>query len=136
MDGLGHWINHSIRRRIAFLVSVLLLVVAAAISLLSYLQVLRVTRQLRADRLRQLGDQLAPLVASGPTALVARLGRVAGDSLIIGFVASGGKRDTARVIAAVHGPTDQRSGVALFDSTAGSCCSRSPIACREASGLR
>src|ERR1041385_4020755 len=117
MSGLGHWINQSLRRRIAVLVSVLLVIVAAAISLLSYLQVLRVTRQLRADRLRQLGEQLAPMVARGPTDLISRLGRAANDSTVVAFLSSGGKRDSAGVIAALRLPGDARAGITLLDAS-------------------
>jgi signal transduction histidine kinase/HAMP domain-containing protein len=134
MSGLAHWITHSLRRRIAVLVSALLLVVAAAISLVSYLQVLRVTRELRADRLRQLGQQLAPLVAQSPVELAARLGRVAGDSVVVGFIASGGRRDTARVVAALHAPGDQRSGVALLDSAGNTLLQQIPDSVRGGFG--
>ncbi len=115
MNGLAHWINHSLRRRIAVLVSALLLTVAGAISLVSYLQVLRVTRALRADRLRQLGEQLTPLVARGPSELTARLGRAAADSAVVEFVGSGGRHDSARALAVLRRPGDQRNGVALLD---------------------
>jgi signal transduction histidine kinase/CheY-like chemotaxis protein len=126
MSGLAHWITHSLRRRIAVLVSALLLVVAGAVSLVSYLQVLRVTRELRADRLRQLGDQLAPLLARGPLDLTTRLGRVAADSAVVGYVASGGRRDSASALAALHGPGEQRGGVALLDAAGRTLLQQAP----------
>ncbi|HEY9385271.1 MAG TPA: hypothetical protein VIP80_17305, partial [Gemmatimonadales bacterium] len=95
MNGLARWINDSLRRRIAVLVSALLLLVGAGIALVSYFQVVRVTRELRADRLRQLGDQLAPRLARGPSEALARLSRAAVDSTVVRFVASGGGADSA-----------------------------------------
>ena len=91
MSGLAHWINDSFRRRIAFLVWGLLLVVTAGLSVVSYLQILRVTRELRSDRMRQLGEQLAPILSRGSLEGLGTLARLSRDSVILGFVASGGK---------------------------------------------
>jgi signal transduction histidine kinase/ActR/RegA family two-component response regulator len=117
MNGLERWITHSLRRRIAVLVSVLLLIVGAGIALVSYLEVLRVTRELREDRLHQLGGQLAPLLARGPADLLVRLTRTSADSAVVRFVASSGTAGRASASAALHGPPgSQGSGVALLDT--------------------
>jgi len=116
VNGLVRWVNDSLRRRIAVLVSALLLLVGAGISLVSYFQVLRVTRELRADRLRQLGDQLAPMLARGPSEALARISHAAVDSLVVRFVASEGAVPQQRIAALLRGPADQRSSVAVLDS--------------------
>jgi signal transduction histidine kinase/ActR/RegA family two-component response regulator len=134
MNGLARWINDSLRRRIAVLVSALLLLVGAGIALVSYFQVVRVTRELRADRLRQLGDQLAPRLARGPSEALARLSRAAVDSTVVRFVASGGGADSARVVAILHPPGDQRAGVALLDTAGKTLLQQVPDTVRDGFG--
>src|ERR1051325_4077845 len=108
MDALKRWLDHSLARRIAVLVTALLLTVGLAVSLVSYLQVLHVTRQLMSDRLRELGAQLAPLMGRWSNETMGRLGRLATDSAVQRFVVSSGaeaRAEAARVIERVLQPT-------------------------------
>src|ERR1041385_6553524 len=108
MDALKRWLDHSLARRIAVLVPALLLTVGLAVSLVSYLQVLRVTRQLMSDRLRELGAQLAPLLARSSNDTMGRLGRLATDSAVQRFVLSNGtvaRADVSALIQRVLQPT-------------------------------
>ena len=118
MKDLASWINQSLRRRVAVLVSALLLVVGAGISLVSYLEVLRVTRRLRADRLRELGQQLAPILARGPADAGAALSKLAVDSSIIEFLASGGIEGRAEVDRRIHKalPASNQVAVVVADT--------------------
>src|SRR5260221_10956190 len=102
MDALKRWLDHSLARRIAVLVTALLLVVGLAVSLVSYLQVLRVTRQLMSDRLRALGVQLAPILGRSSNETVGRMGKLGTDAAVVRFVASGGKEARAGAVAAVE----------------------------------
>src|SRR6266540_175021 len=102
MDALKRWLDHSLVRRIAVLVTALLLVVGLAVSLVSYLEVFRVTRQLMSDRLRALGAQLAPILGRSSTETMGRLGQAASDPAVVRFVASGGKEGRAEAVAAVE----------------------------------
>ncbi|HEV8613487.1 MAG TPA: HAMP domain-containing protein, partial [Gemmatimonadales bacterium] len=117
MGGFARWINDSLRRRIAAVVSMLAFALGVGVLFVSYFEVLRVTRDLQAGRLRQLGEQLAPLLARAPAELLTRLARAAADSAVVAFVASGAQRDRQRVTAALRSaPADQRSMVALLDT--------------------
>ena len=90
MDALKRWLDHSLARRIAVLVTALLLTVGLLVSLVSYLKVLNVTRQLMSDRLRELGAQLAPLMGRSSNETMGRLGKLATDSAVLRFVVSRG----------------------------------------------
>src|ERR1051326_2298272 len=102
MDALKRWLDHSLARRIAVLVTALLLTVGLAVSLVSYLQVMRVTRQLMADRLRELGAQLAPLLARSSNETMARLVRLGTDSAVQRFVVSSGVVARAEATALIQ----------------------------------
>jgi signal transduction histidine kinase/CheY-like chemotaxis protein len=102
MDVLKRWLDHSLARRIAVLVIALLLVVGLAVSLVSYLQVLRVTRQLMSDRLRALGGQLAPILGRTTNETMGRLEKLAEHPAVLRFVASGGKEGRAEALAAIE----------------------------------
>src|ERR1051326_3072247 len=102
MDALKRWLDHSLARRIAVLVTALLLVVGLAVSLVSYLQVLRVTRQLMSDRLKELGVQLAPLLARSSNETMARLVRLGTDSAVQRFVVSSGVVARAEATALIQ----------------------------------
>src|ERR1051325_1139967 len=102
MDALKRWLDHSLARRIAVLVTALLLTVGLAVSLVSYLQVMRVTRQLMSDRLRELGAQLAPLLARSSNETMARLVRLGTDSAVQRFVVSSGVVARAEATALIQ----------------------------------
>jgi signal transduction histidine kinase/ActR/RegA family two-component response regulator len=102
MDALKRWLDHSLARRIAVLVTALLLTVGLAVSLVSYVQVLRVTRQLMSDRLRELGAQLAPLMGRSSNETMSRLGKLATDSAVQRFVVSRGAEARAEATAAIQ----------------------------------
>src|SRR6266705_2267091 len=101
MDALKRWLDHSLARRIAVLVTALLLIVGLAVSLVSYLQVLRVTRHLMSDRLRELGAQLAPILGRSSNETMGRLSKVATDPAVVRFVASHGAEGRAEASAAI-----------------------------------
>ena len=109
MQTLKRWLDHSLARRIAVLVTGLLLVVGLGISAVSYLQVLQTTRKLMSDRLQQLGAQLARLLGRSSAETITRLSRAATDSSVAGFVISGGRE---------HGPAVSAVlGAALLNNT-------------------
>ena len=103
MDALKRWLDHSLARRIAVLVTALLLTVGLLVSLVSYLKVLNVTRQLMSDRLRELGAQLAPLLGRSSNETMGRLGKLATDSAVLRFVVSRGAEARAEATAAIQG---------------------------------
>src|SRR5436309_1456146 len=102
MDALKRWLDHSLARRIAVLVTALLLTVGLLVSLVSYLQVLRVTRLLMSDRLRELGAQLAPLLGRSSNETMGRLGKLAADSAMQRFVVSRGAEARTEATAAIQ----------------------------------
>jgi signal transduction histidine kinase/CheY-like chemotaxis protein len=89
MGSLTRWIDQSLRRRITVVVSGLALALGVGVLVVSSFEVLRITRGLYAERLRQLGEQLAPLFARTPLDAEGRLRRLAGDPAVIRLARSG-----------------------------------------------
>src|ERR1044071_4098276 len=102
MTALKAYLTRSLARQITVLVAGLLLIVGLAISLVSYLQVLRLTRQVASDRLRVLAAQLAPLLARSPGETLIRMKRAASHPAIVGFVRSSGVEGRAAAIQALN----------------------------------
>src|ERR1044072_5565839 len=96
---LRRWRDNPIPRQIAVLVTGLLLIVGLAISLVSYIQVLQLTRESASERLRVLGSQLAPLLSRGPLESLTRLTRAASNPALARFVTSDGADGRAAAIA-------------------------------------
>src|SRR5580765_5801963 len=80
MNRFKQWLDRSLGRRIAVLVSVLLLLVSSTISSVSYYQVLQVGRAGAEARLRLVGRQLADLLGRGPAGAATALIRATSDS--------------------------------------------------------
>src|ERR1051326_2073423 len=83
MAALKSSLHRSLARQITVLVAVLLFIVGLAVSLVSYIQVLRLTRQVASDRLRVLVSQLAPLLGRGPGENLIRLSRAASHPVFV-----------------------------------------------------
>src|ERR1044071_1636891 len=101
MNVLKRWRDHSLARQIAVLVTGLLLIVGLAISLVSYIQVLQLTRESASERLRVLACQLAPLLSRGPMESLTRLPRAASNPALTRFVTSDGADSRGAAIAAL-----------------------------------
>jgi signal transduction histidine kinase/ActR/RegA family two-component response regulator len=119
LQSLKRWLDHSLARRIAVLVTGLLLVVGLGVSVVSYLEVLRTTRKLMSDRLQELGAQLAPLMGRNSAETMNRLSRTAADSGVVGFVVSGGREGGPAVSAVLRAAllnNTPQAAVAVVDS--------------------
>jgi signal transduction histidine kinase/ActR/RegA family two-component response regulator len=125
MAALKSSLHRSLARQITVLVAVLLFIVGLAVSLVSYIQVLRLTRQVASDRLRVLVSQLAPLLGRGPGETLIRLSRAASHPAVVAFVRSNAADGRAAAIQALNAtfqttPTSatavtDRSGTVLLD---------------------
>src|ERR1044071_7402789 len=106
MTALKAYLTRSLARQITVLFAVLLLIVGLAVSLVSYVQVLRLTRQAASDRLKVLAAQLAPLLGRSHGETLIRFRKAAADPAIIRFVTSHGA-DGREGATAVLGSTLQ-----------------------------
>jgi len=95
MGAFARWINQSLRRRIAVVVSGLALLLGVAILTFSSYEVLRVSRTLYTERLTQLGGQVAPTLNRAPLDARVRLGHLASTPEVCHFAVSGGGVDAA-----------------------------------------
>jgi signal transduction histidine kinase len=97
MGSLTRWVNQSLRRRIAVVVSGLALLLGIAVLAVSSWEVYRISRHLYSDRLTQTARELAPMLVRMPLDAKARLERIAADPRLARFMASGGRDDSAAV---------------------------------------
>lgn len=95
MNRLTHWMNLSLGRRIAVFVSVLLLLMAGAVSAVSFLQVRSLTREGADQRFRLLARQLAEILGRSPALTTASLSRGAADPAFTKALDASGGMDTA-----------------------------------------
>ncbi|MGQ0701759.1 MAG: ATP-binding protein [Gemmatimonadales bacterium] len=118
MGTLVQWINDSFRRRIAVVLSGLSLGLGAGILIISYFQVVGIIRGLASQRLRLMGQQLAPLLARGPQEVKTRVARVARDSALVRFVASKGETGHSMVARLLRQefPPEDRIALAILDA--------------------
>ena len=119
MGSLGRWINQSLRRRIAVVVSGLALLLGAGVLGVSSFEVLGVSRQLYSERLRQIGEQLAPVLGRVPVEVQARLERAAADSPVVRFARSGGRRGVPAAAARLELATPEPRTALALTSPAG-----------------
>ncbi len=119
MNSFTRWLGRSLGRRITVMVSVLLLLVGAAISTVSYYQVLQLARKGAEARLQLVGRQLADLLSRGPTGTAVTLAKLAADSGFAAAVADSRRPDTARVSRVLRRSlaSNNRSAYRVLDSS-------------------
>jgi signal transduction histidine kinase/CheY-like chemotaxis protein len=80
MSSLSRWLNQSLGRKIAAMVSVLLVLTVGALVVVFYLQIKRVNERTATERLRLLAGNLSEALGRGPGTAVAELVRLAADT--------------------------------------------------------
>ena len=109
MSAISRWINHSLGRRIAAMVALLVALTAGSLVAGFYFQLRRVGERTSAERLRLLAGQLSDMLGRAPAAAVAELNRAASDPSVIKLLNSpappGGHQAPAVLASTVRGET-------------------------------
>ena len=117
MGVLTRWIDQSLRRRIAVVVSGLALLLGGGVLAVSSWEVFRLSRTLYSARLTQMASQLAPMMARSALDTETRLKRLGTDPTLLRFVTSGGRvdGDASEALIRQSFPADARAVTAIVD---------------------
>jgi signal transduction histidine kinase/CheY-like chemotaxis protein len=118
MGAITRWVDQSLRRRIAVVVSGLALLLGAGVLAVSSWEVFRLSRTLYAARLSQLAGQIAPMVSRSAVDAATRLERAVLDPRLLRFVNSGGKVDADTTLTVIRQAllADARTATAIVDA--------------------